>query len=65
VLIATFVEDGRQYAQLASPGGATHMLAVGEEIDGLRVSRIEPRRVELASAGGLMWIELPETESSP
>jgi hypothetical protein len=65
VLIATFVEDGRQYAQLAGPGGTTHMLGVGEEIDGLRVSRIEPGRVQLQEGDRTVWIELPDAEPRP
>ena len=65
VLIATFVEDGRQYTQLASPNGTTHMLEVGEEIDGLRVSRIEPGRVQLEDGSRRFWIELPQPESRP
>ena len=61
-LLATLVEPAGSCAHLIGRQGAVELKAVGDLIDGFRVTAIEPGRVQLDDGKRTIWIEVPRRE---
>lgn len=57
-LLATLVEPAGSYAHLIGRKGAVELKAVGDLVDGFRVTAIEPGRVQLDDGKRTIWIEV-------
>lgn len=61
-LLATLVEPAGNYAHLVGRQGTVELKAVGDHIDGFRITAIEPGRVQLEDGERTVWIEVPRGE---
>lgn len=64
-LTATIVEPGAAFAVFATPAGREQLVAVGDEVEGVRVASVRPGEATVEFAGKEITLHVPDREDSP